>query len=41
MSDSVYAAFLQSARQELLDARKHLSFSVASVTSGLSWNWKK
>ncbi|MGB0335210.1 MAG: HepT-like ribonuclease domain-containing protein [Opitutales bacterium] len=33
MSDSVYAAVLQSARQELLDARKHLSFSIESVSS--------
>jgi hypothetical protein len=28
MSDSVYAVFLQSARQELLNARQHLSFSI-------------
>ena len=33
MSDSVYAAVLQSVRQELLDARKHLSFSIESVSS--------
>ena len=41
MSDSVYAVFLQSARQELLDARKHLSFSiesVAAVSSGGEWS---
>lgn len=33
MRDSVYAEYLQSARQELLDARKHLSFSMSSVAS--------
>ena len=33
MSASVYAEYLLSARQELLDARKHLSFSMSSVAS--------
>jgi uncharacterized protein YutE (UPF0331/DUF86 family) len=41
VSDSVYADYLQSARQELLDARRHLSFSIESVAvvvSSAKWS---
>lgn len=33
---SAYSALLQSARQELLDARQHLNFSIKSVSSILA-----